>query len=751
MPKNKIGRIFTFYSFKGGVGRTMAVANLAFIAAVNGKRVLVMDWDMEAPGLAYYFRGLTDVNVMRENKDALGILNLLWKWRNALDSDLELAEKSEQLKAFKSGEIFSSVVHPIVAKRFIGEKGCVDFIGAGSKSIATPNPTAYQDALAKFNWDDFYEKSDGGHLLKALRDWSKSKYDLILIDSRTGFADVAGVCTMQLPDVVALCFTLNRQNIDGTAAVASAVRQNRGETVKLRAIPMRTRRSDTSEQSDAIARAIRALKKTGKFSEEDVERDVKNLAILAADSVPVYETLAPFTARNRSSLDPLTLNYVQVASSLFDTLYVAPELSEELIESVQAMLEPKNATVDFVKGLLTAEPERALNQLTKLIQGVVESFKDAETPSLNYVEAIIEVAREIEGEIEDADEWLELQLQINELLKQLYSDSPSDWGALRLKTLENCQDSVSFMFDEEFELALTEEIVIFLYEYLPKDLKKRIKYQRQLSRLYLNNGKFEDRLLNSIKVLFELIDFANTDLIDPILQHSDFLRVAELDALVLETYLQSNKDIKILTEKYQAAVKLIKNQEPVPTNLEFSKLASELYIQIFKKRSKASTLPNPVDCALEAAKWNSLWHGFRLEFIELAKTIVEDGSTRDVLSFLGSVLKTSDTLPSGRALGSYFSRNAVTASKGLGAFIELLQRILQDGQSPSKNILIGVENVLVTVINTLFRTKRVSAKLINDSIGVKGPILAGLLGNFGHSSKSTEVLLEKLQMPPSLR
>jgi MinD-like ATPase involved in chromosome partitioning or flagellar assembly len=42
------GRIITFYSFKGGVGRTMALANVAYLAAQNRKRVLVMDWDLEA-------------------------------------------------------------------------------------------------------------------------------------------------------------------------------------------------------------------------------------------------------------------------------------------------------------------------------------------------------------------------------------------------------------------------------------------------------------------------------------------------------------------------------------------------------------------------------------------------------------------------------------------------------------------------------------------------------------------------------
>src|SRR5215813_12543853 len=49
------GRIITFYSYKGGTGRSMALANVAWILAMNGKRVLVIDWDLEAPGLHRYF------------------------------------------------------------------------------------------------------------------------------------------------------------------------------------------------------------------------------------------------------------------------------------------------------------------------------------------------------------------------------------------------------------------------------------------------------------------------------------------------------------------------------------------------------------------------------------------------------------------------------------------------------------------------------------------------------------------------
>src|SRR6266568_3736450 len=47
--------IYTLYSFKGGVGRSMALANLAESFFAKGLRVLMIDWDLEAPGLENYF------------------------------------------------------------------------------------------------------------------------------------------------------------------------------------------------------------------------------------------------------------------------------------------------------------------------------------------------------------------------------------------------------------------------------------------------------------------------------------------------------------------------------------------------------------------------------------------------------------------------------------------------------------------------------------------------------------------------
>ena len=43
--------IATFYSFNGGVGRTLALVNVAVELAGRWRRLLLVDFDLEAPGL----------------------------------------------------------------------------------------------------------------------------------------------------------------------------------------------------------------------------------------------------------------------------------------------------------------------------------------------------------------------------------------------------------------------------------------------------------------------------------------------------------------------------------------------------------------------------------------------------------------------------------------------------------------------------------------------------------------------------
>ena len=73
------GKMVTFYSFKGGAGRTMALANVAWILASNGLKVLVVDWDLDSPGLHRYFHPFLDPAKLAATPGVIELVNdYLW-------------------------------------------------------------------------------------------------------------------------------------------------------------------------------------------------------------------------------------------------------------------------------------------------------------------------------------------------------------------------------------------------------------------------------------------------------------------------------------------------------------------------------------------------------------------------------------------------------------------------------------------------------------------------------------------------
>ena len=70
------GIIYTFYSYKGGVGRSMALANLGALLFRQGFTTLLIDWDLEAPGLERYFEQRYGLD-LPDLTDRQGVVDLI--------------------------------------------------------------------------------------------------------------------------------------------------------------------------------------------------------------------------------------------------------------------------------------------------------------------------------------------------------------------------------------------------------------------------------------------------------------------------------------------------------------------------------------------------------------------------------------------------------------------------------------------------------------------------------------------------
>jgi tetratricopeptide (TPR) repeat protein len=210
-------RILTFYSYKGGTGRSMAVANLAWVLAANRKRVLLMDWDLEAPGLHRYFHPfLAD----KELATSRGLVDLLADYADQAIQPPQEGEGDDwylpltDLSPYLSGINFAG----------FPEGGRIDLLPSGRQG------PGYAAKLHAFDWDTFYERLGGGTFLEAIKARLRQDYDYVLIDSRTGVSDTAGICTVQMPDVLVAMFTYNNQSIRGALAVAQSAVETRRRT-----------------------------------------------------------------------------------------------------------------------------------------------------------------------------------------------------------------------------------------------------------------------------------------------------------------------------------------------------------------------------------------------------------------------------------------------------------------------------------------------------------------------------------------
>ncbi|BBC36696.1 hypothetical protein SGFS_079900 [Streptomyces graminofaciens] len=251
MTTGRDGRIITFYSYKGGTGRTMALANTAWILAANGKRVLAVDWDLEAPGLHRFFEPFLDLGALAATS---GVIDVITEYCWAATSDRPRSGPWHRDYAHVEAHAISLDPEPFGLS--FPEGGSLDFLSAGRQN------REYSATVSTFEWDNFYERLGGGLFLDALRDDMKASYDYVLIDSRTGLSDNADICTLHLPDLLVACFTLSGQALDGAAAVAHQVGDGyRRRQIRVLPVPMRIDEGE-KEKADA-GRALARLKFDG--------------------------------------------------------------------------------------------------------------------------------------------------------------------------------------------------------------------------------------------------------------------------------------------------------------------------------------------------------------------------------------------------------------------------------------------------------------------------------------------------------
>ena len=254
-----MGSVVTFYSYKGGVGRSFALANVAVILAQWGYRVLAVDWDIEAPGLHHFFSGLTP-------QLPAGVIDFL--------------ATSERGRPGRWSDYASPVSIPDAPDNLFLMPAAA---GGGAD---------YTMRVQALDWEALYRDYDFGARLEALRAEWMDQFDLVLVDSRTGLTDFSGITTAQLPDILAFLFTANNQSLQGSCDIAQRAMEARPrmpvDRPALIPLPIPARFEQREEYDRAQAWRTR----------------------FATDLMPFFDVWVPTMVDKLKLIDLLTIPYV---------------------------------------------------------------------------------------------------------------------------------------------------------------------------------------------------------------------------------------------------------------------------------------------------------------------------------------------------------------------------------------------------------------------------------------------------------
>lgn len=208
--------IVTFYSYKGGVGRTTTLAAFAAHYAIHYKKtVVIIDCDWEAPGMTNFFGVTPDLSFPQTNEAEVETASQNGVIEYLLDREF-LGKEGIKLDNYviKISEEYTSLIPN-------SGEGQVYLMPAGQLS-STPvaaNSTVthlhhYLEALARLNISGTEQMGEQfGQLLEHLE--TELTPDVILIDSRTGFNDIFANIGLSFSSMIVGFFASDKQTLPG--------------------------------------------------------------------------------------------------------------------------------------------------------------------------------------------------------------------------------------------------------------------------------------------------------------------------------------------------------------------------------------------------------------------------------------------------------------------------------------------------------------------------------------------------------
>jgi Mrp family chromosome partitioning ATPase len=198
----KTTKKIVFYSYKGGTGRTLLLANTAKFLSLIGKKVFLIDLDLEAPGLIRKFGKTAEVGFVDFIDEAIsGKLSKM----KIKDFVTRIYDNNSEINILAAGDAFSKEYKVKLAR-------------INWHSLFYKKPTLFNKPLGDIIFETLFNKINEEF----------PEIDYVLIDSRTGITDIGGVLLNDFSDEIVCLMLNNEENFDGISKVLSmAYRRNK--------------------------------------------------------------------------------------------------------------------------------------------------------------------------------------------------------------------------------------------------------------------------------------------------------------------------------------------------------------------------------------------------------------------------------------------------------------------------------------------------------------------------------------------
>lgn len=598
----RLGEVITFYSYKGGTGRSMALANVGCVLAQSSRErdVLMIDWDLEAPGLHHFLP-------LAHGESKGGVLELF----TAIDARADQVRTREDALQLLDDVGFETYVQPTAVPG-------LQLLPAG-RFDAT-----YGARVNAFSWENLFNKAPA--LLPAFAEFLAGRHAFVLVDSRTGITDVSGLCTTVLPSKLVVVFTPNKQSLTGIFELirrSTKYRRESNDWRPLSVFPLPSRiepareqlmnewrfgneaREGYQRQFESLFREVYALDECD-LTDYLNEVQIQHVADYAyGEQVAVLVETATRLSLKRSYEEFATrLRTVENAWQDVAAVRAEQEIATRLREVEGAV--KKGAYLDawsMLRGVIaTYRDKKKLSVpdlpdlLGRTAASLLEQGKTKE--ALELAEAAVDAERRESGEGEPETIARELQLAQTYLTSGLHREALGaaervlELAPTAIEAVRLIADVRSRLGDVDGSLAVYRRAVDMAAERFGAESEEVTSLLLQVVPLYINARRYEEAedVLARVRAIYEAA--GNVKRIPEVLHNSAQVRMAvgDYDAAraMLEKALQVQKEIGAnateVTETIEQLALVAERRDDLP---EARRLLEDAYFRRSTSRDRS--------------------------------------------------------------------------------------------------------------------------------------------------------------------